>query len=54
MNITLPTKLLGNFRLLVVEERFEARTQERYLVDDSGQVFKAVPPTEEKADNGNL
>jgi len=41
--VTLETKLPGNFRLLVVEERFEQRSGARYLVDEQGQVWRPEP-----------
>lgn len=34
--VTLKTALTGNFRLLVVEERFDQKTGERYLFEEDG------------------
>jgi hypothetical protein len=38
--VTLRTSLSGNFRLIVVEERFDQRTGERYFVDENGSEWR--------------
>lgn len=39
-DVCLKTSLSGNFRLLVVEERFDVQTGEPYLCDGAGREFR--------------
>ena len=44
MTITFNTTLKGNFRLMVVEERFD-RKGSRYIIDEKGNVLVPVDKT---------
>jgi hypothetical protein len=43
MTITFKTSLRGNFRILVLEEHFDSKTGEPYLVDEAGLAWIPDP-----------